>query len=144
MRSTPPFIAQERPDSCAVACLRMLLAHQGEDISEDILVQAAAMPPGGLDPEELQAVARRYGLAADVRQADRADLRAVVGEQRFPIVYLYRQPIDKIAMTHAIIPVRIGRAFVSCLDPLRGMRRISVRKFEQARRLVGNWILAFN
>src|SRR5215470_11903011 len=102
MKSTPPFIAQERPDSCAVACLRMLLAHQGEDISEDALVQAAAMPPGGLDPEELQAVALRYGLAAEVRQADLAALRDLLAEQRFPIVYLYRLPIDKIATTHAI------------------------------------------
>jgi ABC-type bacteriocin/lantibiotic exporter with double-glycine peptidase domain len=122
----------------------MLLAHQGEDISEDILVQATAMPPGGLDPEELQAVALRYGLAAEVRQADLAVIRDLLAEQRFPIVYLYRQPIDRIAMTHAVIPVRIGRVFVTCLDPLRGMRRISVRKFDQARRLVGNWILAFN
>src|SRR5262249_18475658 len=49
--------------------------------------------------------------------------------------------IDKVAMTHAVIPVRIGRKFVTCLDPLRGKRLISVRKFEQARRLVANWAI---
>jgi hypothetical protein len=31
MKSMPPFIAQERPDSCAIACLRMLLAHQNRN-----------------------------------------------------------------------------------------------------------------
>src|SRR5438105_8702348 len=100
MRLMPAFIAQERPDSCAVACLRMLLAHRGEDLSEDDLIQAADMPPGGLDPEELQSLARRYGLAADVRQAELVALRDLLTAHQFPIVYLYRQPIDKVAMTH--------------------------------------------
>src|SRR5262249_36674573 len=108
MKSTPPFIAQERPDSCAVACLRILLAHQGRDISEDALVQAARMEAGGLDPEELQALARQHDLTASVRQVEIAILRELVARQRFPIVYLYREPIDDAAMTHAVIPVRIG------------------------------------
>jgi ABC-type bacteriocin/lantibiotic exporter with double-glycine peptidase domain len=119
----------------------MLLAHQGQDVSEAALIQAADMQAGGLDPEELRALAHRYGLNAEVCQADLAALRDLVAGQRFPIVYLYRQPIDKIATTHAVIPVRIGRAFVTCLDPLRGQRRISIRKFEQARQLVANWVI---
>lgn len=141
MPSPPPFIAQERADSCALACLRMLLAHQGREISEVALVQSADMQAGGLDPEELKALAQQYGFIAEVRQADLAMLRDLLAHQQFPIVYLYRQPIDKVAMTHAMIPVRISRAFVTCLDPLRGQRRISIRKFEQARQLVANWVL---
>jgi ABC-type bacteriocin/lantibiotic exporter with double-glycine peptidase domain len=137
----PPFIAQERPDSSAIACLRMLLAHQEQNVSEDALVQAAAMQPGGLDPEELKTLAHRYGLTAEVRQADLATLRSLLAEQRFPIVYLFRQPFDNLAMTHAVIPVRIGSKFVTCLDPLRGKRRISVQKFEQSRQLVANWVI---
>src|SRR6185312_2422333 len=35
MSSTPPFVAQERPDACAVACLRMILAHRGVRVSEE-------------------------------------------------------------------------------------------------------------
>jgi ABC-type bacteriocin/lantibiotic exporter with double-glycine peptidase domain len=137
----PPFIAQERPDSCAIACLRMLLAYQEQDVSEDTLVQAAVMQPGGLDPDELKDLAHRYGFSVEVRQADLATLRSLLAEQRFPIVYIYRQPIDNVAMTHAVIPVRISPKFVTCLDPLCGKRRISVRKFEQARHMVADWVI---
>jgi ABC-type bacteriocin/lantibiotic exporter with double-glycine peptidase domain len=121
----------------------MLLAHQNRDISEGDLVQAAAMQPGGLDPEEVKTLAHRYGLIAEVRQADLATLRSLLAEMRFPIAYLFRQPIDNVAITHAVIPIRIGPKFVAFLDPLRGRRRISVRKFEQARQRVANWVIIF-
>jgi ABC-type bacteriocin/lantibiotic exporter with double-glycine peptidase domain len=119
----------------------MLLAHHEDAVLEDTLVQAADMQPGGLDPEEVKALAHLYGLTAEVRQADIAALRTLLADKRFPIVHLYRLPIDKEAMTHAVIPVNIGGTYVTCLDPLRGKRRISIRKFEQARLLVANWVI---
>lgn len=59
MYSKPPFIAQERPDACAVACLRMILAYRGEAFTEAEVVRTAAMQPSGLDPQALAALAGR-------------------------------------------------------------------------------------
>ena len=42
MPSKPTFVEQERRDSCALACLRMLLAHDGVDVSESELLEEVA------------------------------------------------------------------------------------------------------
>ena len=64
MSSKPPFVGQERPDTCAIACLRMILAYQGKDGTEAEMLQSAALQPSGLDPEALAQLAGRYGLRA--------------------------------------------------------------------------------
>ena len=56
MNSTPPFVAQERPDSCAIACLRMILAYQGRRIEETEVIQATDLQEGGLTPEGLRSL----------------------------------------------------------------------------------------
>jgi ATP-binding cassette subfamily B protein RaxB len=141
MMSTPPFVAQERPDTCALACLRMLLAQRGMQVAEAELVEASALQQGGLTPEELCQLARHYGLQASEEQLDRAELHDVINKAGFPIVFLFRRPIDRVDMTHAVVAVRRSRHYVTVLDPLRGERRISLRKFEEARRWVGRWVV---
>jgi ABC-type bacteriocin/lantibiotic exporter with double-glycine peptidase domain len=141
MNSTPPFVAQERPDSCAVACLRMILAFQGRRIEEAEVIQATDLQEGGLTPEELCRLARLYGLRSQEQQLDEAELAELVKLSRFPIVFLFRGPLDGVDMTHAVIPLRMSPKYVTVLDPLRGQRRLTIRKFEQARRLVGHWVV---
>jgi len=58
MPSTPPFVAQERPDSCAIACLRLILAYQGRDVSEAEIVSLTDLQEGGLTPGEISSLAR--------------------------------------------------------------------------------------
>ena len=53
MKLTPPFIAQERSDACAVACLRMILAHQGKGVTEKDVIQETDLQEGGLTPDEV-------------------------------------------------------------------------------------------
>ena len=48
MPSKPPFVKQERRDSCALACLRMLMAHEGIDVSESELLEEVKPLRGGL------------------------------------------------------------------------------------------------
>ena len=52
MPSKPTFVEQERRDSCALACLRMLLAHDGVDVSESELLEEVAPLRGGLPLDE--------------------------------------------------------------------------------------------
>ena len=62
-----PFFPQERYDTCALACLRMILAHYDIVISEDDLVHRADMDEGGVDIEELAQLAQDFGLQAEIR-----------------------------------------------------------------------------
>jgi ABC-type bacteriocin/lantibiotic exporter with double-glycine peptidase domain len=139
MASTPPFVGQEGPDACAVACLRMLLAHQGTDVSEAELIRRTTLDEGGLTPEELAVLARACGLKAKEQTLDDAELSKLVRDGRFPIVYLYRKYLDGADHVHAVIPVAFSKHFVTLLDPLRGKRRVSLRKFAKARSMVQNW-----
>ena len=143
MKSTPPFIGQERPDTCAVACLRMILAHCGTVPSEAELIEVAAMEEAGLDPQGLARLARDCGLQAVERQLDQSALFELIRRQRFPIVFLYRRILDKVGEGHAVVALRFSRKFVTFLDPLRGERRVSIQKFEEARRLIGQWVVVW-
>jgi ABC-type bacteriocin/lantibiotic exporter with double-glycine peptidase domain len=94
MPSTPPFVAQERPDSCAIACVRMLLAQKGVDLSEEELVRQTTLDAGGLNPEGIAALARANGLPARERMVDDGELAQLVQHGRYPIVILYRKFLD--------------------------------------------------
>ncbi len=143
MSSTPPFVRQERPDACAIACLRMILEFQGKMVSEAEVIQFTDLQEGGLVPAEVSRLARHFGLRAAEEQLDQASLAELINQKRFPIIFLFRQPLDGVDMTHAIIPLHYTRRYVTFLDPLRGERRVTIRKFEEARRLVGRWVVVW-
>jgi ABC-type bacteriocin/lantibiotic exporter with double-glycine peptidase domain len=143
MNSTLPFVGQERPDACAIACLRMILSHQGKQVSEAEVMQQTDLQEGGLTPAEISRLARLYGLRAVEERLDLTRLTDLVKEHRFPIVLLFRRPIDRVNATHAVIPLRFTHRYVTFLDPLRGERQVTIRKFEQARRLVGRWVVVW-
>lgn len=109
MTSTPLFFGQERPDTCAIACLRMILAYNGIEVSEAELVRLTDLQDGGLTPAEVSRLARHYGLHADEEQRDHGRLCELINNQRFPVVFLFRGPIDRVDMIHAVIPLHHSR-----------------------------------
>jgi hypothetical protein len=121
----------------------MLLAHRGTSVSETALIQEISQWEGGLDPEQLSHLAQRHGLRAEARQLDVDDIAALVVLERFPIVLVDRSVLDDEFAIHAVIPVRFSRHYVTLLDPLRGERRVSIRKFIFAQRRVGGWALVW-
>lgn len=139
MPSKPPFVKQERSDTCMLACLRMLLAQQGIEVSEAVLVEQVSLEEGGLDPETLADLARRHGLKAEARQVDLHTIADLVAQEQFPIVLVDRTFLDREFAIHAVIPIRLTPQYVVALDPLRGQRRISRRKFAKAQRRVDHW-----
>ena len=58
----PPLFRQGKPDNCALACLRMILAQHGTEVDEEALEQAANKQPGGVYIADLATLAERYGL----------------------------------------------------------------------------------
>lgn len=143
MSSKPPFVAQEQSDTCAVACLRMILAARGIETTEQELVQIADMRVGGLNPDELSQLAGKLGIVAEARRLTLAEISHLLESQLFPITFLYRKPLDGVAAIHAVIPFRLTAGFAHLLDPLRGERRVARRKFEEARRWVERWCVVF-
>jgi ABC-type bacteriocin/lantibiotic exporter with double-glycine peptidase domain len=144
MSLKPPFIAQERFDACALACLRMLLADQGTYVTEAQLLEMTSFEAGGMNPAELAVLAKHFGLKAEPVQIDIDTIVEHVRHERFPIVLVDRSVLDDEFAVHALIPFRFSAAFVRVLDPLRGERRISRRKFEQAHRRVGRWAVVWD
>ena len=117
MNSKPPFFDQERYDTCALACLRMILAHHGTEVSETQMRLVTRMEEGGVDIEELARLARRYGVRAEIRQLPERELPALFAAGRWAIVYLNRFSIDRQFAIHAVIPIRLTRQYVTVLDP---------------------------
>jgi ABC-type bacteriocin/lantibiotic exporter with double-glycine peptidase domain len=151
MQVKPPLITQERPDSCAIACLRMILGFHDRFFSERELIELAAMEEGGLDIEDLARLGRNLGLNAEVQELEVAGIAALVSRGVFPIVYLNRVhlgrrfPVSRrialrLFLPHAVVPVGISHHFVTIHDPLFGKpRRVSKRKFEASQRDLRNW-----
>lgn len=132
-KSTPPFFRQEHDDTCALACLRMILAHHGTNVTEDELVQAATFESCGISTEEVKRLAERYGFQAEYGYLNLDAVAEFIAQGTFPIVFLDLRPIDGKDAFHTVIPIRVSRRSITFLDPQQGQRRVARRIFEQAR-----------
>ena len=142
MKSTPPFFKQERPETCMLACLRMLLAYRGIAVSEGEL--AGATSEAGFNPDQVVELARRHDLEAEAKVLTVGDIGELVAKRLFPIVLIDRWPLDGDFAIHAVIPIRLSKRSITVLDPLRGRRRIPLSKFKVAHERVGNWSVTWN
>lgn len=89
-----PLYGQEKPKSCALACLRMVLAAFGREVSEAEIRTVARMERRGTAIDELERVARVYGLDAQIEETTPEDLRRILSEGGLPIVYIDRGIFD--------------------------------------------------
>ena len=63
-----PLYAQAKRNTCALACLRMVLAAFGIDVEEGMLEDQARMEPEGTDIGELERLARNSGSSRTYRR----------------------------------------------------------------------------
>jgi ABC-type bacteriocin/lantibiotic exporter with double-glycine peptidase domain len=128
-----PFYKQETPFSCVPACLRMVLAGFGVELSEAELRDRCDCT--FLGTGALQAVEAVRGLGfLEATKGNLApqglDVELELG--RYPIVYINLLPIDGIQTSHAIIVVAASQESVIVYDPLVGERELSRPVFERA------------
>jgi ABC-type bacteriocin/lantibiotic exporter with double-glycine peptidase domain len=151
MARTLPLLKQEREDTCALACLRMVLAARGTMVTERDLVRRTRMAEGGVDIQKLERLARTLGLSAMAREATAQQIRDLLREGSDVIAYINRAVFDLRTLRHlgpalrahtghAVVPVHVTARHVTFHDPhprLFGVLRKTVPRFEAAQRHMG-------
>jgi hypothetical protein len=145
-----PHYTQEEDNTCALACLRMVLSAFGTHVLESELKAQARMVPKGTPIEELEPLARRYGLVAEVQDMALEQLRQALAARKLPVAFIDRaifklSPAQRKrhsirqAIQHNVIPVEITQWSVAFHDPLEPrIRRRTIRLFRQAYEALGS------
>ena len=111
MSSGLPHYRQEKKKTCALACLRMVLASFGTYVEAGMLQGEAHMETDGTEIAELERRARQFGLVADIEEATVEQLRhlladgKLVGSRRGP-ARTWRRPAGdwKLAAEKSVRP----------------------------------------
>jgi hypothetical protein len=146
-----PLYRQEKDNTCALACLRMVLAAFGTDVDESELGIQARLEIDGTGIAELERLARLFGLIAHVQEVTVEQLRPLLAEGKLAIAYIDRAVFDlspreraghplREARIHTVIPTRVTASIVTYHDPLPPGRiiRRSMRLFRSAYERLGN------
>jgi hypothetical protein len=146
MTRTLPLLKQEREDTCAIACLRMVLAGRGTMVTERELMLRIPMEEGGVEIQELERLARTLGLIATAREATARQIREHLREGSDVIAYINRSVFDLSGLTdltpalrsrriHAVVPIHATARQITFHDPLwPAVVTKTIRRFEEAQR----------
>jgi len=138
-KSKPPFHKQETLYSCVPACLRMVFATSGVNLSEADIRTACDCTPVGTDALKAVDAARRYGFMQSAKHTlTFEELAALVEGDAYPIVFVSLKPIDGVMDTHALVVTGVSDTAVTVLDPLQGVRILPKQTFATA------WALRHN
>ncbi len=144
MSTELPHYSQEKRNTCALACLRMVLAACGTQVHESELEARARMEVKGTPIDELRRLAIQFGLAAEIQDTTVEGLRDLLAEGKFPIVYIDRaifhlNPSERAnhslrnAIIHNVVPTKITDKFVTLHDPRQpSITRHTIRLFRLA------------
>ena len=139
MPSTPPFDKQETPYSCVPACVRMVLASFGRELSEAVLHVLCDCTPFGTVALKVVDTVRQLGFPATGKHTLSLDeLAAQARRGLFPIVFVNMLPIDGITDGYALVVVRIDQTDIAVYDPLRGERHLPRATFVSAWAMMHN------
>jgi ABC-type bacteriocin/lantibiotic exporter with double-glycine peptidase domain len=124
---TPPYYPQETDFSCAVACLRMVLAAYGVHKTEEELRVLCDCTIFGTSALELIQAARTLGFTATRKYSlTLEDLRDFTTEGYFPIVYgVMRGDV------HSLVITNVAAQAVAVLDPQLGTYQIPLVAFSE-------------
>jgi hypothetical protein len=139
-----PLYRQEKDNTCALACLRMVLAAYGRHVQESELEAHVTLQPNGTPIEELERLARKVGLGAEIQEPKVEELRELLARDKLPIAYIDRAVFDltprqrkrhsiRDSIIHNVIPTQVTGKFVSFHDPRPPrITRKTIRLFRQA------------
>lgn len=126
MKSKLPFHKQEKPYTCAVACLRMILGFYDFEVDEESLREKCRTTTFGTAAEDVVKAAHEFGLAARKEYATFEALRQYLTENIFPILFINLLVIDGYNTTHAIVVEEILESEIKFFDPRVGSRTVQI------------------
>jgi hypothetical protein len=123
-----PLYRQEKDNTCALACLRMVLAAYGTHVEEDVLESQLRMEEEGIPIDELERLARQYDLAAEIQDTTVEELGQLLAAGKLPIAFIDRAVFDltprrrrthsiRDAIIHTVVPVRVTARSITFHDP---------------------------
>lgn len=145
-----PLYRQEKPNTCALACLRMVLSAFGTTVDERTLENHARLMPNGIEIRELERLAQQFGMVAEIRELSIDALRKLLIGPEVAIAYIDRAVFDlsptarakhslRDARIHTVIPVRFTATSIIYHDPLPPrVTRKSLRLFRRAYESLGS------
>jgi len=135
-----PCVKQAKPYTCAVACLRMILAHYGVQVEEAELETLCQTTAEGTTAMNLVRAAENLGFHAAVGEGDLDLLRSAVSTNLPPLVYLHTGSLPDLfdfISIHAVVVTDVGVEFVHVNDPWVGASlQIPLLQFREAWRRV--------
>jgi ABC-type bacteriocin/lantibiotic exporter with double-glycine peptidase domain len=102
-----PHCKQESNYSCVAACVRMVLAHLGRELSEGELCRLMGTGPHGTPARNLKAVASQ-GFDVQLAPANLSQLRDALAAGIPPIVFLDTGPLNYWQTDCAHVAVVVG------------------------------------
>ena len=138
MRSKLSFHKQEKPYSCAVACLKMILNFYGLTIDEKTIREKCKTTTLGTYADDLIKCARELGFEAKKEYTDFNSLKESLNSKIFPIVYVNLLFLERINCTHAVIIEELGNDYVRILDPSEGRKKVEMDQFRKSWEMTRN------
>jgi ABC-type bacteriocin/lantibiotic exporter with double-glycine peptidase domain len=129
-RSKLQFHKQERAYSCAVACLKMVLEAFGKEIDDSELRRLCNTTELGTFADDIVSCTIELGFNAEKTYLAIANLKRLLEEDIFPIVYVNTYSLNGIFATHAIIVEEIEDGEVMIIDPLDGRKTVPLKIFD--------------
>jgi ABC-type bacteriocin/lantibiotic exporter with double-glycine peptidase domain len=141
-----PHFKQELPYSCVAACVRMVLAHHGQQRTEAELRQLLNTRPHGTPARNLTAVGP-LGFDVKLGFGNLSQLRDALVAGQAPVVFLDMGPLDywQIDCSHVAVVVGIDDTSVYLNDPFfdSAPQQTSLSSFLQAWALNGHLAVVF-
>ncbi len=117
----------------------MLLSHFDVSAPEAELRARCDCAIFGAEASKVVEAARHFGFArTDKRNLSRDELKALLAEGRYPIVYVNMLPIDGREGAHALVAIEIENDAVTVYDPDQGERLLPLSAFLKAWELKRN------
>src|SRR5262245_22879132 len=100
-----PHFRQEKSNTCALVCLRTVLAAYGQQVSEGEVQAQARIEQRGVHIAELERLARLYNIVAEIQETTIDDLSRLLREGKLLIAYIDRAvfemtPSQRVAHSH--------------------------------------------
>lgn len=135
MKALVPLFSQELPTSCAAACVRMVLASLGHELTEAHIRHLCGHTSAGMLLNQIAYGLRNLSVAVEYRvDWDLEGLIEAVERGASPIVGIDLRPIEGIFAFHAVVISDIASDQVVVHDPRyqEGPRSIGLATFEAA------------